>query len=501
MTYTLLGYPTIEIVRDFMDENRRSNQVMQKYSVASVAMLVFFFHSVAGAQELLQPPVRVAEPPAPAAGSRFISPPARPTEPVSVGEAPVSQGEILDLDTVLSLATQNNPTLMQARLQVSAELAKAQQAGLYPNPTLSYSGEQIFVDVEGDTDSPGEFQGGIISQRFVTAGKLSLSREKYMRRAHITEHLAVAQQYRVCNDVRIHFYRTLAAQQRLEMHRELLKTSEDAAVTARELYNVGQANRYDVRKSNVMLQRSRLDVQRAEHEYRMRFRELTAIVGLELPVGSVSGTLASTQPLASFDESLARIVQESPEVLTAKAKLAADRVTIEREEVEWIPDIVVSAGSGYNFDAKETVAVADISIEIPLFDRNQGTINQARADFNRQRREVRRTELTLRQRLAMVYQEYAMSYEHASEYRDSIVPEMKAAYRELLASYKQNRIEWPEVLTAQSDYAQVRLEQINYEEQLRRSEVLIQGYLLDGGLNAASGPMPAGHIDSVPKPR
>ncbi|MEZ6100678.1 MAG: TolC family protein [Pirellulaceae bacterium] len=501
MTYTLLGYPTIEIVRDFMDENRRSNQVMQKYSVASVAMLVFFFHSVAGAQELLQPPVRVAEPPAPAAGSRFISPPARPTEPVSVGEAPVSQGEILDLDTVLSLATQNNPTLMQARLQVSAELAKAQQAGLYPNPTLSYSGEQIFVDVEGDTDSPGEFQGGIISQRFVTAGKLSLSREKYMRRAHITEHLAVAQQYRVCNDVRIHFYRTLAAQQRLEMHRELLKTSEDAAVTARELYNVGQANRYDVRKSNVMLQRSRLDVQRAEHEYRMRFRELTAIVGLELPVGSVSGTLASTQPLASFDESLARIVQESPEVLAAKAKLAADRVTIEREEVEWIPDIVVSAGSGYNFDAKETVAVADISIEIPLFDRNQGTINQARADFNRQRREVRRTELTLRQRLAMVYQEYAMSYEHASEYRDSIVPEMKAAYRELLASYKQNRIEWPEVLTAQSDYAQVRLEQINYEEQLRRSEVLIQGYLLDGGLNAASGPMPAGHIDSVPKPR
>ena len=94
-----------------------------------------------------------------------------------------------------------------------------------------------------------------------------------------------------------------------------------------------------------------------------------------------------------------------------------------------------------------------------------------------------------------------MSFEHATEYRDSIVPEMKAAYRELLASYKENRIEWPEVLAAQSDYAEVRLAQINYEEQLRRSEVLIQGYLLDGGLNAASGPMPAGHIDSVPKPR
>ncbi len=474
---------------------------MQKYRIAAVTGLLLVYINAAGAQELLQPPVRIAEPPAPSAGSRFTKPPARPMQPVSVGDTPVGQGEVLDLETVLSLATQNNPTLMQARLQVSAELAKAQQAGLYPNPTLAYAGEQIFVDVEGDKDSPGEFQGGIISQRFVTAGKLSLSREKYMRRAHVTEHLAVAQQYRVCNDVRIHFYRTLAAQQRLEMQHELLKTAEDAAVTARELYNVGQANRYDVRKSNVMLQRTRLDVQKAEHEYRMRFRELTAIVGLELPVGTVVGTLATTEPLATFDESLARIVRESPEVLAAKAKLSADRVTIEREEVEWIPDIVVSAGSGYNFDAKETVAVADISIEIPLFDRNQGTVAQARADFNRQRREVRRTELTLRQRLAMVYGEYAMSFEHATEYRDSIVPEMKAAYRELLASYKENRIEWPEVLAAQSDYAEVRLAQINYEEQLRRSEVLIQGYLLDGGLNAASGPTPAGHIDSVPKPR
>jgi len=474
---------------------------MQKYRFLAATLLLLFFPNPSGAQELLQPPVRIADPPAASVGSRFTQPPARPSQPVSVGDAPLTEGEVLDLEAVLSLTTQNNPTLRQARLQISAELAKAQQAGLYPNPTLAYAGEQIFVDVEGDTDSPGEFQGGIVSQRFVTGGKLRLSREKYLRRAHVSEHLAVAQQYRVCNDVRIHFYRTLAAQQRLEMHRELLKTAEDAAVTARELYNAGQANRYDVRKSNVMLQRTRLDVQRAEHEYRMRFRELTALVGLDLPVGAVVGTLATTESLATFDATLARIVAESPEVLAARAKLAADRVTIEREEVEWIPDIVVSAGSGYNFDAKETVAVADVSIEIPLFDRNQGTVAQARADFNRQRREIRRTELTLRQRLAMVYEEYAMAFEHATEYRESIVPEMKAAYRELLGSYKENRIEWPDVLQAQSDYAEVRLAQINFEEQLRRSEVLIQGYLLDGGLNAASGPTPAGHIDSVPKPR
>ena len=78
------------------------------------------------------------------------------------------------LNDFLTLAAQNNPTICQARLQISGETAKALQAGLYPNPTRMYSGEQIGLDVPGDNDSFGKFQGLIVEQRFVTAGKLRL---------------------------------------------------------------------------------------------------------------------------------------------------------------------------------------------------------------------------------------------------------------------------------------------------------------------------------------
>ena len=457
--------------------------------------------SKADAQELLQPPVPSAELAAQDLGKKFTPPPAMPAQPAVVGDREFDQQESFDLDSLLAMAAQNNPTLRQARLHVTSEIAKAQQAGLYPNPTLSYSGEQIFVDVQGDTDSPGEFQGAVVSQRLVTGGKLRLSREKYLRRAHVSEHMAVAQQYRVCNDVRLHFYQALAAQQRVELHRELVKTAEDASVTVRELYNLGQASRFQVQKANIALQRARLDLQRTEHEYRGHFRELSSLIGLEIPVGSLVGTLSGTESPMSFEEALGRVLDQSPELMAARAKLAADSATIRREEVEWIPDIVVSTGAGYNFDAKETVAVADVSIEIPLFDRNQGTVEQARADYHRQQNEIRRIELSLRKMLAAVYQEYALSYEHAAEYRDTIVPEARAAYRELLESYKANRVAWPEVLEAQRDYSEMRVAQIDYEEQLRRNEVLIHGFLLHDGLRAAEGPMPPGHIDAVPKPR
>ncbi|MCO8122005.1 TolC family protein [Stieleria sp. TO1_6] len=452
--------------------------------------------------------------PSAATGRRFLPPPSPPAaadgweqlDPNTESEPGNSASGLtaaigMSLQDVLTLAAENNPTLRQARLQVSAQTATALQAGLYPNPTLAYSGEQIGVDTAGDTDTAGEFQGMILSQRFVTAGKLGLSREKYLRRAHVSEHLAIAQQFRVCNDVRIHFYRTLAAGQIVAIRRELLETAEDAGVTARELYNLGQASRPDVRRSNISLQRARLAVLKSENQYRESFRQLTAIVGVDLSIEPLQGRLMPDQPAVGYDEAWGRILAQSPELLAARAKLAADRVTVQREQVEWVPDIVAGGGAGYNFEAKETTATAGITIELPVFDRNQGTIRQAQMDLRRQEQEIRRTELELQQRLADVYQRYLTSLQMVTEYERVIVPESRLAYQELLQSYKDNRVDWPSVLEAQHDYFDVRLTQIEQLQELRSQEVLVRGFLLHGGLMAAPGPTPVGHIDSVPKPR
>jgi outer membrane protein, heavy metal efflux system len=136
-------------------------------------------------------------------GREYLPPPPMPASPptmqyqqkLSVGVAKAGC-ESFALDVLLSLAMQNNPTLRQARAHVSAELGKALEAGLYPNPLLQYSGDLIGVPNDARVRTPGEFQGGIVQQEIITGGKLELSRQKYMQRARISEHLAVAQQYR-----------------------------------------------------------------------------------------------------------------------------------------------------------------------------------------------------------------------------------------------------------------------------------------------------------------
>ena len=422
--------------------------------------------------------------------------PAMPSGFMDFDQAGDFAGQTYSLDSVLQLAAGNNPTIEQSRHHISAETAKALQAGLYPNPFLMYVGEKINSD-----GSAGEFQGFELSQRIVTASKLEISRQKYCERAHVAEHLAVAQQYRVSNAVQSHFYEALAAFERLALRQELLKSAEDVAVTSRELYNQGQTNEVGLRRANVNLQKHRLDVLAAENEYRDSFRRLSAVVGVVLSPGMVEGQLRATETIAPFDEVLASLITESPEILAARAKLRVDQTTVSRELVEWIPDITIQGGPGYNFTNNDPVYNAAIKIELPVHDRNQGTIRQARHDLARQQLEIQRLELQLRERLAMAYRKYATALQHATEYDATIIPELKSAYGQLLASYKDNRVEWLQVLEGQRDYFSARLHQIEHLKEVRVHETMIQGYLLEGGLTAADGPVPPGHIDAVPKPR
>ncbi|CAE7503782.1 czcC_6, partial [Symbiodinium sp. CCMP2456] len=364
-----------------------------------VAKLALFATAAgAAAQEQLAPPAAL-RPSAP--GKSFTAPPAIPPAPgeelkIDVPQEGDAVGPVYALDELLTLAAQNNPTLRQAQLHISADLAKAQQAGLYPNPVFTYQAEQIGVDSETDT-------------------------------------------FRVCNDVRLHFYQALAAGETLAIRRELLKSTEDAAVTSQEAYNMGQARRPEVRRANITLQRARLDLLSAENAERESFRALTSLVGVTLAEGRVKGRLTPEREPASFEAELGRLLANSPEVAAARAKLAVDRMTVQRERVEWTPDIVARGGAGYNFESGETVAVAGVALEVPIYDRNQGTIRQAQADYARQQQEVRRIEFQLQNRLATAYQQYLTALQHAHEYERVILPESKAAYAELLESYKRDR--------------------------------------------------------------
>lgn len=406
------------------------------------------------------------------------------------------QASEMTLDGLESLAWSNNPTLVQAQAQVGAARGKALQAGLYPNPKLSYVGEQI-----GVMGTPGEWQGGELQQEIVTAGKLRLSRSKHAARASVAEALRIAQQYRVLNDVRTHFYGAWGAQQIVGIRGELLKTAEDRLVTVREKFNVGQANAADVALAKAALAEAKLELKMAENAARAEWKMLTSVIGCRIPPMSLIADLKGDTTPLDWDAAYADIVAHSPQLVMAERKVRADEITVERERVEPIPNVVILGGVGRNFEARETTYNAGAMISVPIFDRNQGTIRQAENDLVRARSEVRRTELKLRRMLAERYRHYLTALQHVTRFEKTILPETRKAYEARLRAYKQNRETWSNVLEAQQKYFGRRMQYIEHLVRWRSEEAVIKGYLLTDGLMAPQGPMPPGHIDAVPKPR
>jgi outer membrane protein TolC len=401
----------------------------------------------------------------------------------------------LTLADLEALARAHNPTLVQAQAIIYGQRAKSLEARLYPNPVVGYRADNI-----GSEGTAGEFQGGFVRQEIVTAHKRQLSGQKYAWRAKAAEANAHAQWLRVRVNVAVQYYRTLGRQRVLEIQRELLKSDEDNLVTARERYNVGQANRADVHRATAHLEARRLDVLMAENEYLMALEGLFATVGLP-PAGHLVDELEAFGSPRAWDEVLQRVLAESPELAAARAKLREDQVTLQREQVEPIPNIFVEAATGYNFEAEDTVAGAQIYFELPLYDRNQGTILQARNDLARQCAEIRRIELELRRRGAGAYQRYLTGYQHVEGFRRVVLPQFRDAYEVSLKSYENRREDWPEVLRAQHDYFTARVTFTQRLVELREAEASLDGLLLNDGLQAANDPTPPGHIDSTPNPR
>ncbi|MBA4064523.1 MAG: transporter [Isosphaera sp.] len=411
--------------------------------------------------------------------------------PVAVPGAPLT---VADLER---LALAHNPTLVQAAAFVDAARGKATQAGLPFNPTVGQTFEQI-----GAGNTFGEARWFTLQQQIVTGGKLRLSRLKYQKEAELAEIQASAQRLRVVNGITSAYFGVLAAQRTVENERRLLENAEAAVKTTEQLVNVGQGNQQDLLQAQVDASQARVALRTAEARLRQDWTHLVTIVGVpDLPQQPLVGSLEPDGPPLTWDEALARLYQESPELLFAVAKVSQDEIIVERERREPIPNVTVRGGVGYNFETRNNTADAAFTLPLPLFDRNQGTVRQALADLGRSRAEVTRVQLDLRRRLADAFTRYQTARDQVENFRTEALPKARKASELYEEQFKNRRAAFPQVLVAQRTVFQLNEDYNRSLLEFRRAEVEVRGLLLVDGLTAPREPVPPGHINATPKPR
>jgi len=406
-----------------------------------------------------------------------------------------ASGALVTLEQVQKIASDSNPTLRQAEAEIRAAKARQHQSGLYPNPTVAYTGDEI----RGGSVGGGK-QGFFVQQTVATGGKLGLSREVFGKEVKLAEIEAEEQKMRVQSAVKMAFLRVLAAQELLYARRDLAAIAQDATETQRRLMNTGQADETEVLEAEVEAQRMRMGARMQENTLREEWRSLTAAIGQpDLPLTTVAGDLEKGWPEVNEEETVESIAKESPAVRIAETAEARAQSVLGRARREAVPDIQVRGGMEYNNEllgsvpfAKGWEGIAEVAVQIPLFNRNQGNVAAARADIDRAGQEKRRISLTLRERAAMAVDQYANARLVAVEYRDEMLPRAKKAYGLMVDKYGQMLASYPRVLDSQRKLYELQIEYIAALESVWTNGIALQGYLLTDGLEAPARP---GEVD------
>jgi cobalt-zinc-cadmium efflux system outer membrane protein len=400
-------------------------------------------------------------------------------------------GNLFTLDEAQRLAGESNPTLRQAEAEIRAAKARQQQAGLYPNPTVGYTGDEI----RGGSIAGGK-QGFFVEQTIVTGGKLGKTRAVLEKEAGLAELEAEEQKLRVQNAVKTAYYRVLAAQELLDTRRGLSQIEQNYAEVQRQLLQTGQADESEVLEAEVDAQRRRLSARMQENTLREEWKSLAAVIGRpEQPQATVAGDLEHAWPEIDEAQAMETIATQSPATRIADAASVRAASEMTRAKSQAIPDLQLRGGLEYNNEplgpspqATGWEGIAEVAVQLPIFNRNQGNVAAATADLERAQLEKQRVALTLRERAATVLDEYANAKLMALEYRDEMLPRAQKAYTLMTEKYGQMLAAYPRMLESQRKLYALHAEYIMALETTWTTGIALQGFLLTDGLESPARP-------------
>lgn len=383
----------------------------------------------------------------------------------------------LSLEAIEQMALANNPAIKQASAASARAGGIRTQVGLKPNPTFGYNGVQL---ADAGTDQHSLF----IEQTFVRGDKLAWNRQVIGHDVNVMNWLVETQRERLRTDVRLAFYEALAAQKRLELSREFRSVAQKGVTVSEERVKGDVGTRPDVLQSEIQLNEVELAIQQAEFEYTAAWNELAALTGVpDLAQSSLIGDLDSTETTRSAESEFAQIVATSPLLAAAQARVCRAKANLERQRVQPVSNVTGHFGAGHDNGTGQGFMNVQLSLPVPVYNKNQGNIRAAYAEYCAATQNVDRIRVSIRRDLARVMREYQVAEATVHQYEQTILPKAMEALALMQEGREAGEFDFLRVLTSRRAYFDANIKYVVALGQLAQANAKIDGLLLSGGLS------------------
>lgn len=356
--------------------------------------------------------------------------------------------EQLTMASAMGLALRKNPSLSGFSAEVRARDAAALQAGLLPNPELgvemeNFGGKDALEGVDGAETTIAfsqlvELGGKRGNRRMVATLDTTLAEWDYRsKKLDVLAKTAKA------------FVEVLIAQEQVSLNAELLKIAEQTTTAVSEKVDAGKVSPVEKSRAQIELAAARTEANKAVRELAAARQRLAGFWGSERAnFGRATGQLSDISALPD-EESLKAFLDNNPDLTRGAVEIERSEAALRLARSQAVPDLTLRAGIRNFQETDDNAFVAGVSLPLPLFNRNQGGVSEARARVDKAQSEQRAAKVGLATSLSDSWQNLAAAYMEAVGLRDAILPGAQATYASTELGYREGKFDLLQMLDAQ----------------------------------------------------
>ncbi len=355
----------------------------------------------------------------------------------------------LTVDRLITLGFGKRADLLAARARLAIAEGRLQQARLRPNPSIdSEYGSPRFLGGEAESD----FSVGV-TQVFETGGRRSkrvavATLELAEVRAEVT---ALERRYAV--EIRQNYTSAINAARQLDVLEKLISVNEETVRATAARLKEGDVAPLDLNLVRVENDRLKVQAIQARGELETNLIGIKTLIGTDVSENlqlapqperppRLDLGLAELTALAFKNRADLQAAKINEELGTAQINLARSLATpniagtVRYTRNKQIIDFPATVGSGGgSFPNTDNSLTFGVSVEIPVFNRNQGEIASATAGREQAARNREFLEATIKRDVAIAFRRYRAASESLVLYASQILPRAEENLRSIRAAY------------------------------------------------------------------
>lgn len=366
----------------------------------------------------------------------------------------------VDLQTAVRLALERSPVLEAMSARVGQAVARRTQAALLPNPALRFELEDFAGS--GPFDGADQAQATFtVEQPLEIGGKRSSRIGAATASATITKVDYESTKRDVVAATTRAFIELQSAQSSLELADEAVHVADEIFASVGARVRAGSSSRVELSKAEVVLAEARINRQRTERALAIAGQRLAETWGDTEPrftraIGEI-GTVRSPPGLTTLLANMSAV----PAIRRAADEVTRREAGVTVAQANAIPNVDVGVGYRRLEGPDEHAMVAELRVPLPLFDRNQGSILEARERVAGALAEQRGVEARVTADLRALHEALTIAYDELEALDATVLPAANRAFATIRDGYREGRFSYLDLLDAQRTLNAARIRRID----------------------------------------